>query len=263
MLTIKNEHERMMTMPFSAKATLVAFVGDPERYPCHSMLKIGDTVTFNGEELKGKMCPDVMPKMAEMLNIVYTAGPRFVIPAHYNQFWFSVNSVYDESQKKYDGNGWRPINEMYDEPKYHVRCLQDPNAFKWPIPDENNVLTDVCIQCPDSRTGAVFKIEAYDFAMAGHALPYTRRAITTMDRVAKASGTYPLDKIMDLYTEDELYKIYPPMSKVLVKMAAEEMVLLGFATLEDGMLTITEKGKERVARYKTEIPEEDVKALKL
>ncbi|MGI6072661.1 MAG: hypothetical protein ACOX75_06625 [Lachnospiraceae bacterium] len=250
-------------MPFSTQATLVAFVGDPERYPCHSMLKIGDKVTFNGEELKGKMCPDVMPKLAEMLNIVYTAGPRYVIPAHYSQFWFSVNSVFDPDYKKYDGNGWRPINEMYDEPEYHVRCLQDPNAFQWPIPDENKVLTDITIMCPDSRTGAIFKIEAFDLATAGQCLPYTRRAITMMDRVAKTGGAYPLDKVIDLYTEKELYDIYPPMSKVLIGMMAEEVSLLDFATVKDGMITITEKGKERVARYKTEIPAEDAEALGL
>lgn len=250
-------------MPFSTKATLIAFQGDPERYPCHSMLKIGDEVTFNGEELKGKMCPDVMPKLAEMLNTVYTAGPRFVIPGHYSQFWFSVNSTYDENYKKFDGNGWRPINKMYDEPKYHVRCLQDPNAFQWPIPEENRVMTDVIVQCPDSRTGALFKIEAYDLATAGQSLPYTRRAITMMDRVAKTGGAWPLNKVMELYTEQEQLDIYPPLSNVLIRMMAEEVELLGFAVVEDGQITITEKGKERVARYKTEIPAEDAEALGL
>lgn len=250
-------------MPFATKATLIGFQGDPERYPCHAMLKIGDVVTFDGAELKGKMCPDVMPKLAEMMNIVRAAGPRYVVPGHYNQFWFSVNSTRDEEYKKFDGNGWRPINKMYDEPKYHVRCLQDPNAFQWPIPEENLVMTDVVIPCPDSRTGALFKIEVYDLATAGMDLPYTRRAFTVMDRVAKTGGAYPIDKIQELYTEKELYDIYPPLSNVLIKMIVEEVELLGWATVEDGQITITEKGKERVARYKTEIPAEDAEALGL
>jgi len=152
---------------------------------------------------------------------------------------------------------------MYDEPQHHVRCLQDPNAFQWPIPDENRVLTDVMVQCPDTRTGALFKVEAYDLATAGHALPYTRRAITMMDRVNKTGGPYPLAKVTELYTQAELDDIYPPMSKVLINMMAEELTLLDFAKVVDGNLIVTEKGAERVARYKTEIPAEDVEALKL
>lgn len=250
-------------MPFSTKATLVAFQADPERYPCHAMLKIGDEVTFDGAELKGKMCPDVMPGIANALYTLYMAGPRFVVPGHYNQFWFSVNSTYDSEHAKFDGNGWKPINRMYDEPEHHVRCLQDPNAFQWPIPEENKVCMDYMVSCPDSRTGALFKCEAYDLATAGHALPYTRRAITMMDRVYKTGGPFPISEITSLYSQPELDDVYPPMSKVLIDMMVEEVCLLGFAETDGKNLTVTQKGADRVARYKTEIPADHAEALRL
>ena len=250
-------------MPFSTKATLVAFQADPERYPCHAMLRIGDTVTFDGAELKGKMCPDVMPGIANALYTLYMTGPRFVVPGHYNQFWFSVNSTEDPERAKYDGNGWKPINRMYDEPEHHVSCLQDPNAFQWPIPAENHVCENMMVQCPDTRTAALFKCEAYDLATAGHALPYTRRAIVIMDRVNKSGGPYPIEKIMDLFSQEELDEVYPPISHVMIGMIVEEICLLEFARTEDGNLIITEKGAERVARYKKEIPEEHAVAMKL
>ena len=117
--------------------------------------------------------------------------------------------------------------------------------------------------CPDLRTAATWKIEAYDLATAGHGLPYTRRQITIMDRVTKAGGSYKINKILDLYNEFEINEIYPSLVLPMVREMIEELELLEFATTKDGIVTITPKGIDRVARYKTEIPMEHVEALKL
>ncbi len=250
-------------MSFSVKATLVAFLADAERYPCHAMLNIGDEVTFDGAEIKGKMCPHVVPQLTNAMIQMFMCGPRYINPGYYNLFWYASNSVSAPEKAIYDGNGFTPVLEAYDEPRYHTRCLQDPNAFQWPPAKGRPVAKDATVICPDSRTSAMFKVEAYDLATAGDALPYTRRQITMMDRVAKNGGKWPVEKIMDLYTDFEKYEIYPPMSNELIVPMLEELEVLGYAEIVDGEFAVTKLGEDRVARYKAEIPEEDAKSLKL
>jgi len=250
-------------MPFSTKATLVNFVGDIENYPCHAILKVGDTLFFDGGEIKGKTCPDMMAPLANAMFTVYMTGPRFVPPANYNLFWYSCNSKLDPSKKAYDGYGWDPINYKFETPPYHVACLQDPKAFQWPPSEAYSAIKDYTLMCPDTRSGALFKIDAFDLAWGGHALPYSRRQIVIMDRVAKTGGAWPVQKIMDLYSEFEVNEIYPPLSDAIIEMMIEELRLLDWATIENGEITVTQKGIDRVARFKDEIPAEDVKALNL
>ncbi|MCL1895375.1 MAG: hypothetical protein FWG03_02375 [Clostridiales bacterium] len=250
-------------MPFSTKATLVAFQGDAERYPCHAMLDIGSELVFDGGELHGKMCPDMLAPLSNALYTLYMAGPRFQNPGYYNMFWYTANSVFDPEKKAYDGNGWTPINKEYNEPEYHIRCLQPPTAFHWPPSKGRPVMKDYCVMCPDGRTGAVFKIEAFDLATGGHATPYFRREITIMDRVYKTGGAWPIEKITDLFSEFELNEVYPTLVQELVGPMVEELELLGFARVDEGMVTITQKGADRVARFKSETTPDVVKALKL
>ena len=56
---------------------------------------------------------------------------------------------------------------------------------------------------------------------------------------------------------------YQPVEPKIVREMAEELVLLDFVTYEDGVITVTEKGKERVKKYAQEIPEEHAKAMGL
>ena len=250
-------------MAFSVKATLVNFIGDPERYPCHMNLEIGDVLTFDGAELKGRVCPDALPALSETMIKVFTMGPRYKDPAYYNLFWYSVNSCKDPELAKYDGNGYKPIQKEFDEPKHHLRDLIPPGGFHWPPATERTVCKDVMVMCPDARTGGVFKIEAYDFALAGHMLPYSRRMFTIIDRVGKKGGSWPVDKILDLYTEDEINNIYPVLCEGMIKGMMEEIELMDYGKVEDGNLVVTEKGVDRVKRYATEIPKEHAEALKI
>ena len=41
-------------MPFKVKATLIGFLGNTERYPCHFNHKVGDEVIFDGEKYHWK-----------------------------------------------------------------------------------------------------------------------------------------------------------------------------------------------------------------
>jgi len=250
-------------MAFSVKATLIGFLGDAQRYPCHAMLNIGDEIIFDGAELKGKMCPDILPLIANACHTLQVMGPRYVPPSYYSVFWYTANSVPDASKIPYDGNGFANVLETYHEPRHHLTDLLPPGAFQWPPVKERVVAREFCVQCPDIRTAAMFKMEAFDLATAGYALPYTRRQITIMDRVNKAGNAWPTGKIRELYDEFELNEIYPPLVDEVIGPMHEELELLDFVTMQGGVVTVTDKGAGRVARYKGEIPAEHAEALKL
>ena len=40
---------------FKVKATVVGFLGDTKRYPCHFNHKIGDEVIWDGEKFIGRL----------------------------------------------------------------------------------------------------------------------------------------------------------------------------------------------------------------
>jgi uncharacterized repeat protein (TIGR04076 family) len=42
---------------FKVKATVVDFLGDKERYPCHHQYKLGDEFIFDGASFTGTICP--------------------------------------------------------------------------------------------------------------------------------------------------------------------------------------------------------------
>lgn len=248
---------------FAVKFTLVDFKGDPERYPCHAMLNIGDEVTFDGAEFKGKMCIYALQAMMPVIYELYRTGPRYINPHSYNLFWNATLSTSAPDMEMYDGNGFKNYFGRYDEPPYHLISLMDPDAWHWPPIDNREQRKHAAmVMCPDVRTAAVFKVEAYDLATAAEGVPFTRRQMTIMDRVHKSGGAYPIAGIMELYTEFERNEIYPPLSDVMVREMIEELESLGYVKIGDGSVTVTEKGVQRVARYKDEIPEEHAKALK-
>lgn len=250
-------------MPFKVKATLVAWKGDPERYPCHHMYNIGDEITFDGECMQGRICPDMLPRLGELMGAMHVAGPRYVDPGYYFAFWYAPPSVVNPEKAKYDGNGFDPVLKTIIEPPFHVRNLQDPRSFNWPPCPERIVAKDVTMFCPDVRTSGLFVFSVYDLADKGQDLPYFRREMTMMDRIVKAGGSYEVEKIGELYDEFERMDIYPPLVREIILPLVEELALVNFANVKDGIITITEEGAARVARFKAETTPEVIQALKL
>ena len=250
-------------MPFKSRATLVAWKGDTERYPCHFMYEIGDQITFDGEKIEGRICPDMLTELATKLQALHVAGPRYVDPGYYYAFWYAPPSIVNPELAKYDGNGFEPVLKTIEEPPFHMRHLQDPKSFNWPPHPERTVAKDVTMFCPDIRTSGLFIFDVYDLADTGQDLPYFRRQMTIMDRAAKKGGSVPVSEIGNMYDNFELMEIYPPLVKEMIEPLIDELVLLEMATVEDGVLTVTEKGRERVARFKGETTLDVIKALKL
>jgi hypothetical protein len=255
----------MNNMPFKVKATLVAWLGNIERYPCHFCYELGEEIIFDGERVHGRICPDLLPPLAEKAMNMHVAGPRYVDPGHYYPFWYSPPSVTDENKSVYDGTkfGFKNVLKTIEEPPYHVRQLQDPKSFNWPPHPERTVAKDISVLCPDQRSSGLFRLEVIDLSDTGMDAPYFRRQMTIMDRAAKKGGSVPIHEIGNMYDNFELMEIYPPLVREMIEPLIEELVLLEMATVKDGVLTVTEKGEERVARFRAEAAPEVVKALKL
>lgn len=249
-------------MPFKVKATLVKFLGDTERYPCHFLHKIGDEIIWDGERLIGRVCPDVLPFLIPVMHAVRYAGPRYLNPMYYAPFWYASLSTFDPSMKKYDGLGFKVVREKIVESPYHVASLQPQNAFQWPPARERIVLKDLTVICPDTRTAAVFKVEPLDLSDAGYDIPYFRRQMVILYKIMQKPGI-EVSKILDEFTEEEKYEIYPPLSPILVKVLLEELNLLNYVEIMYGKAYVTEKGKKKFERFKETLSEEEKYALRL
>jgi len=247
---------------FKVKATIVGFLGDTTKYPCHFNHQIGDEIIWTGAELKGRMCPAILPMIAEKAAALYSAGPRYLDPGYYYPFWYAPVSVYDPSMKKYDGIGFRPVLKTLEDIKYGMSLLRDPNSFKWPPHPERTVAKDIMLICPDYRTSVQIKVEAFDLADDGDSVTYFRREMSILSRVLPKPGI-AVDKILNEFTKEEIEEIYPSLSQILVSILVEELELMGYLEVRDGKATVTDKGVKKLESFKASLTAEEKEALKV
>ncbi|MEM2465487.1 MAG: hypothetical protein QXL85_07775 [Candidatus Bathyarchaeia archaeon] len=247
-------------MPFKVKAVLVSFLGDEQKYPCQFGHKIGDEVIFDGEKIIGRICPDALEIIVPKAMALRYAGPRYRAPLYYAPFWYAGVSKRDSSMKKYDGLGFKPIKEPVEEPKYHMANLLDPNAFKYPYPKERIVIKDVTAMCPDTRTAALFKLEAFDLSDTGYDIPYFRRQMVLLDKISRKSGI-KLDKLLDEFTTFEKEDIHPPLNPIVLEVLVEELELLNYLEIRNQQVYITRKGEEKLKSFKASLSKEEKAAL--
>jgi uncharacterized repeat protein (TIGR04076 family) len=77
-------------MSFKVKMTMVGFLGDTQRYPCHFQHRPGDEIIFDGEKFVGRLCSAVWPAAMPIISDVHKTGPRY-IPSHwYYPFWYDL-----------------------------------------------------------------------------------------------------------------------------------------------------------------------------
>lgn len=247
-------------MPFKVKAVLVAFLGDEEKYPCQFGHKVGDEVIFDGEKIVGRICPDVLESLVPKAMALRYAGPRYKVPLYYAPFWYAGVSKRDYSMKKYDGLGFKPMKESITEPKYHMANLLDPNAFKYPYPKERIVLKDVTAMCPDTRTAAMFKLEAFDLSDTGYDIPYFRRQMVLLEKISRKPGIR-VEKLLDEFTTFEKEDIHPPLNPIVLEVLIEELNLLNYIETRGRQVYITKKGEEKLMSFKRKLSSEEIDAL--
>ena len=249
-------------MAFQVKATVVGFAGDEEKYPCHFQHKVGDEFIWDGEKFIGRLCPYVATNVVTRMMTLARMGPRFAPPLWYSPFWYAPVSRRDPSLKKYDGLGFRNILETVAEPPQHVATLQPKGAFSWPPLKERTVAQDEVVVCGDTRTSTVLKLEVIDLSDKGDAVPYFRRQMSILHKVAAKPGI-STDKILDEFTKDEIEIPYPALNQVLIEALNEELDLMGYLELKDGKATVTPAGQARLQKFKQSLSPEEKAALNM
>jgi hypothetical protein len=140
--------------------------------------------------------------------------------------------------------------------------MQPKGAFIWPPLEERTVASTPMVICGDTRTAAMFKVEAIDLADGGYHVPYYRRQMTILHKVLANQGIAE-DKVLGLFSREENEGIYPPLGTVMVKALDDELEYMGFIERKDSKVTVTGKGKKKLEDFKASLPAEDRAALKL
>lgn len=247
---------------FQVKATLIMFLGDLENYPCHFGHKIGDEIIFDGERYIGRLCSDVWPSLTQKVMDLHAAGPRYIDPGYYNPFWYAPCSKADPGMKKYDGLGYRNVLKTIEPPPYNMANLVPPNAFKWPPHPERTVAKDAAVVCPDLRSSAVFVLEAFDLSEKGYDTPYFRRQMAILDKVLNRPGI-EMDKILDTFSKQSQEEIYPALSPQIMEPLTEELEIMDYLKVENGKVSVTGKGEEKLEAFKSSLSAEEREALEM
>lgn len=247
---------------FKVKATVVDFLGDKERYPCHHQYEMGDEFTFDGASFTGSICPSlaiqVVPKMMEL----HSAGPRYRDYLFYYPFLYAPLSVDDPDSKKYDGLGFKNVQNNYTEPKFHMANLSSSGTFAWPPREERFTHRDVRIICPDYRTSVVVKLEAYDLSEAGRNIPFFRREMVILDRILKKPGIKK-NAILNEFTTDEIEGVYPALGQAMVESLLEELELMDYLEIQEGEVFANQKAEKKLAEFRAGLSSEEKTALQL
>jgi uncharacterized repeat protein (TIGR04076 family) len=252
---------------FKVKATVTGFGKDESKAPCHFRYKVGDEIIFDGEKFIGRICPNMMVPFSQAFLALFASGGRYKegeAPGSYYPFWHSPQSLYDPAYKKYDGVGFRPTLER---PEEGYKFVADETLFDTPpggkfIIGRGTEKKTISLQCGDSHTFAQFRVEAFDLADRGDALPYYRRAMTILNKISRKPGI-ALDRIISEFTPDERDNIYPSLGQRIVAALVGELQVLGYVTVKNDKVTITASGKKKLGSFIKSLTAEEKKALKL
>lgn len=248
-------------MSFKVKATVVAFLGDAQKYPCHFQHKIGDEFIYDGEKFIGRICPSMAPHIIPQMMAVHAAGPRHVSrPAYFYPFWYAPLSVDAPDLKKYDGLGFKNMLDTVMDPEDPIARLVPANAFKWPPHNQRDVSKSPSVICPDLRTAMLMRLEAIDLSSQGYDTPYFRRQMMILNKVLAKPGI-DIDAIINEFSNDEIENIYPALSPVLMEALREELELMGYLNIEDGTALVTEKGAAKFKDFKNSLSHDEHAAL--
>ncbi len=247
---------------FKVKATVVDFLGNTEKYPCHHQYKLGDEFIFDGESFTGSICPSlaitVVPKMME----IHSAGPRYKDYVHYYPFMYAPVSMEDPESKIYDGLGFKNVFKTYTEEKYNVANLVSSGAFKWPPPEKRITHRDIRLICPDYRTSVAVKIEAFDLSDKGRNIPYFRREMVILDKIIKKPGI-KVNELLGEFSRKQIEGIYPALSQVMLEALLEELELMGYLQFMDSEIFTTTKAIEKLNEFKNSLSIEERQAVEI
>ena len=211
-------------MPFKVKCTLVSFIGDPERFPCHFDYQIGESFTYDGAKFDGRICNGLLRNMVGVIwdTVFYGYGEE-------NRFLYLYTglSARDPSKKQYDGIGFRPLKEAPKgaDPRHLAAFSAElPKAL---IPKPRRFI------CEDTRTGACFECKPVGLADGGDMLTHYNREMSILEKI-KAKPGMTVDEILDQFTQWEREEIYPPIYPLNVFLMLGEMATVDYIEMRDG-----------------------------
>jgi hypothetical protein len=209
-------------MPYKIRFKHVGFMGDPKAFPCHFAYKVGEEIIYNGERLEGRICPGVLPKLADTLSIVMYSGSR-----HYERilFRYSGLSARDLSMKEHDGIGFRPLKEPPEGA--NRKLLQH-------IPQElpKDLDKRIRFSCGDIRTLSTFEVELIGLADGGSCIPYYRREMSILEKIKEEPGM-TVDEILKKFSKRDREGIYPPLHSINVGLILDELAEVDYIELRD------------------------------
>jgi uncharacterized repeat protein (TIGR04076 family) len=247
---------------FKVKATLIEFLGDPVKYPCHFQHKLGDEVIFDGEKYVGRLCSDLWPLIVPKVNTLWEAGPRYVPSEYYLPFWYAPTSVDDPAKKIYDGLGFSNVLKTQTEPMYHMGNLKPPHAYEWPPYPERTVGRNMTVTCHDLRTAPTFLLEAFDLSDKGVSVPYFRRQMVILSKTLNRPEI-DVDKILNEFSKEEIEGIYPALTPQILIPLIEELEVMDYLAVENKKAHITDKGEAKLNEFKSSLSDEEKSALKI
>jgi hypothetical protein len=208
---------------FKVKCTLVGFMNDEEKFPCHFDYEIGESFTYDGCTIEGRICPGVLLNMVPAIWQTFFMGNRA-----YERILFKYSGLdaKDPLMKKYDGIGFRPLKEAPKGSGGKSGIVATPQ-----IPTE--LKGKGSFACADCRTSAYFLVETIDLASGGYTLPFYKREIDILEKVKESPGM-SVEEILGKYPDFEREEIHPPLNPVLVQLMLDELAEVGYVELREG-----------------------------
>lgn len=208
---------------FKVKCTLVGFMNDVEKFPCHFDYEIGESFTYDGSTIEGRICPGVLLTMVPTVWQTFFMGNRA-----YERILFKYSGLdlKDPSMKQYDGIGFRPLKQAPEGSGDKSGIVATPDTPK-DLKEKHG------FACADCRTSAYFLVETIDLASGGYTLPFYKREISILEKIKQKPGM-TIDEILASYPDFEREEIHPPLNPVLVQLMLDELAEVGYVELKEG-----------------------------
>lgn len=208
---------------FKVKCTLVAFEGREDLYPCHFNYKIGDTIYYDGDRFTGRICPGLLASMMPVVHSMCLTGNHGIENVI---FRYRGLDVRDPSMAKYDGVGFRPVDEP---PAEHA----NKQASFGPYTGATQKARGNHFTCGDTRILAEFFCEAVDLSDGEYAQPFYRREIAVLEKIEIEPGL-GVSEIMSRFTDFEKNGISPRLTPVFMEVIMDALTDMAYVEVKDG-----------------------------
>lgn len=220
---------------YKVRCTLIEFLADEEKFPCHFNYKIGEEFFYDGVRFTGRICPGLFASMMPVIHSVFTLGHRY---SENTMFRYRGADTRDPNMLPYDGAGFRPVDPSEKGPPDAMAAVMtnDPATGK---------ARGAHFTCADTRTLAHFACEPIDLSDSEYAQPFYRKAIAILEKIEAEPGIHR-DQILDRFTEFERNGLGPVLTPVLFEMMLESLVDMKYIQFKNGDIFGT--GKEPPSR---------------